>query len=624
MLHLALVLLGFAGQGSSQEVAPAHGWDDFPVLVWRQRYRGRALPESLWKELGGVNLERDEPDEWLRRSGGTFYVGHAPGRNILHLDVDAPSWVERFSAYDASGDERLLAREPCLSDPKTRAELFALLNKSLAARAGRYGLGYSLGDEVSLTPNGNPFDLCRSPHCEKRWRQHARSLELEPHSPTTDELRLALGAEDFGPLGPWLARRRFHQDEFLALLHELAERARGTKDRPPVGLLGLSGSTAFGGVEVARAARWLDFMECYPVGLAREELETLRALERPGLRTLATVFVDQESPGGSAWQAWEHWLRGGDGLVIWSDGALEDSEAHRARLFDAVSRIRAIGAELGPLTPRGPRTIALLEDFDTKAASFVRDALLDGATWRQRLAGYQARHGTRERRRDAWQALLHDVGLRPGALSFEDLTSKARERFPVLLLCDALVLDPADVVRLEQHLSAGGYLLCDGARPWIRRDGSPWNADPLAGLRKRFPERVRSAPDGILRYPEQRLDPERGARLRHFARELVAPLDPAPLPLRCGKAQRGEPWLVGRWSAPPGPDGRARELVAWLPHHPTLDERRRELRERTLEVAPESGWNLQWVHPRSRDAGSTGAVTLAPGEAGVLLATRTQ
>ena len=52
---LALLLVAT----TQDPTAAARGWDDFPVLVWRQRYRGRELPAKLVAPFGGINVERE-------------------------------------------------------------------------------------------------------------------------------------------------------------------------------------------------------------------------------------------------------------------------------------------------------------------------------------------------------------------------------------------------------------------------------------------------------------------------------------------------------------------------------------------------------------------------------------
>lgn len=300
---LALLLLA-----APQDPALARGWDDFPVLVWRQRHRGKELPAELLAPFDGINVERDDEAAWARERGVSFYVGHGPGRDDLHLDVDE-RWRARFDRWYETRDEALLVRDPCLTDPATLQRLETTLDRTLAARGGDHGLGVSLGDEVGLTPYGNPFDLCRSETCAALWRAYAEEHGWPLESPTTDEVRLALGEDDLSLVGPWLARRRFQQNVVLDTLRELAERVRAQSPGTPVGLLGLAGQTAFGGVSVPRAAELLDFLECYPVS---ESPELLRTGART--RALGTVFLNEDTADGTAWQAWRHWMRGGDGL----------------------------------------------------------------------------------------------------------------------------------------------------------------------------------------------------------------------------------------------------------------------------------------------------------------------
>src|SRR6185436_11851264 len=112
-------------------------------------------------------------------------------------------------------------------DPKTIAELHATLATTLKKHGEHPGLGFVLGDEVSLTPNGDPFDLCRCGRCEERWAEYARAHGLSGRAPLTDEVRVSLADGDFTSLAAWLARRRFDRALVRERLEELARRVRG-------------------------------------------------------------------------------------------------------------------------------------------------------------------------------------------------------------------------------------------------------------------------------------------------------------------------------------------------------------------------------------------------------------
>src|SRR5262245_24709500 len=203
-MALAALLLAVQTPAPLAPQPTALGWDDFPVFVWRETYAGKPLPEELVAPFGGVILMRDEDSGWARERGLAYLVWNVAGRDALHLDADE-KWNERVEQWIRTHDEKLLVREPCLNDPKTIAQMYAMLDASLAKHGTHPGLGFVLGDEVGLTPNGDPFDLCRCEFCAAKWKDYARSWGLTERPPLTDEVRQALLDDDFSTLGAWLA-----------------------------------------------------------------------------------------------------------------------------------------------------------------------------------------------------------------------------------------------------------------------------------------------------------------------------------------------------------------------------------------------------------------------------------
>lgn len=572
------------------------GWEGWPVLVWRQDHRAEPFPPEL-AVFGGANVERDDPAPWVLERGLDFYVGHAPGRDELHLERDA-AWRERAERWFATRDPALLARAPCLTDPALRARLHAALGRSLAARGGRTGLFASLGDEVSLTPWGDPFDLCRSPTCEAAWRALAAREGWPERAPTTDELRVSFSGGDARDLGAWLARRRFHQDVVVDLLAELAGAARERSPGTLVGLLGAQGRTAFGGVAVERVASFLDVLEAYPVEDARELFATLR---RPGQRALVTVFPEAGGPDASAWQLAEHALRGGDGAVLWSDRELARAPELRERLARAVAGVRAARALTGAFLPR-PAGVALVSSPDSIALAWLRDALPDGPTWPRRLAGHQREHGSRERAARSLLRWAEDAGALPGALLAADVGAATVERFPVLLLGPLGVLSDGELAGLAAFARAGGTALAAGELGTFDERGRRRGELPpelLAGL-------AREAPRGAADYAELRAGASASARARaeELCGELRALLDRhgALPPVRVAGGEL--PWLV----ACGPPDGAGARACAALPNasDPELRARLAPVRP---EVAPAPGLCVEWLSPAP---GADGAAPLVP------------
>lgn len=613
-------------------VPRALGWEDFPVFVWRETHQGKPLPPELADPFGGVILMRDEDSAWARERGLAYLIWNVAGRELFHLDADE-AWRARVERWIETKDDALLVRTPCLSDPATYERAFRTLDATLAKHGKHPGLALVLGDEVGLTPNGSPFDLCRCGRCEERWRAYAREKELPERSPLTDEVLSALRDDEFTSLGAWLARRRFDRREFEHAILRMRERVLGMPDpgfRPegsaryssgysergldlPLALLGLKGPTAFGGLGPWPALFFA--VEFYSVGEGRETLAASDHLARHDMdfssgpprapsATLTTVFVAEETPDGAAWTLWEHWLRGGRGAVLWSDAELIRRPEHRARLAEAVSDIRTLGPLFSPLEQNGG---AIVYDLDSVAASFLRDARDDGATWPRRSAGYQAEHGTRERKVETWLRLLEDCGELPAAVPLQSLREDCGREYHVLVLPEILVLDPSDVDTLRAVVAAGGTLVIDGRIGWVDRKGKPWSEDVFARLAAGHPERVLRAPESLARYLDNRLDAEAAAATRSFARGLFAsrpssgeavlpPLDPSV------------PWLVNRSFVGSTPEGGTVPYCVLMPNLPTREDRRR-LRDLPLPVlGPGEG---EWIHPK-------GGGTLRAGDAAML------
>ena len=566
--------------------ADPDGWDDFPVFVWRHRHAGGELSSELVVPFGGTNVERDDEAAWVRAQGLDFYVGHAPGRDALHLRRGDARWQGFWKPWYSARDVSLAVREPCLSEDATIDALLAQLAASLAAREGDTGLGVSLGDEVGLTPHGDPADVCRSRACEEAWRawHGARALAVAPECPGTDVVRLALTDGDASLVPGWLARRAFHDDVVLGTLERLAARSRELAPDAPVGLLGIAGDTAFGGIDVERALGFLDFAEPYETAGARALAFTLR---RPDQRLLRTVFLHEDDAAGARWQAWEHWMRGGDGLVVWSDALLEDAPAKRAALASAVAEIRALVARFGPLRP-APRGFAIVEDGESQALRWLRDALYEGRTWPRRFAGHHDEHGTYERAHRTWRRLLEDAGYAPGTVPISQVGAELAERYPWLVVSHLEALTEEELSRFDAFLSAGGRILQEGEVGWL--DPERGRREELVPLRWSLLdlEATHPAPRGLGDYAESRLTASTSTP-RAVARTLAGRADLAPVPFRVERPDEGVvPWLR---VAVELEDGAL--LCAALPALHRVEERRARLAaDDRWRVWPTERWEL--------------------------------
>jgi hypothetical protein len=629
LAHLwALGLLSLAAnlpQDLTSSSPAGVGWDSLPALVWRAGKPGEPLSTELARAFGGVNVEGSAEDDWARELGLDFYIGHAPGRDDLHIDSDRAWYEEIWRSYWEEREPSVLVRSPCLSEESCIESLKLRLQTSLKARDGEAGLGISLGDEVSLTPWGAPLDLCESDACRASFadflagQQRWSFVQREPlHYPDTDRTRLAWIEGDPRHVGAWLARRDFHHRVLIEALEQLADRARELSPGTPVGLFGQSGRTAFGDVGVEQVLGFLDFLEVYRILDSRELLYTLRDEQQ---RSLLTLFREPDAPHGTSWLAWEHWLRGGDGFVIWSDADLQAHPQYAASLTRTIKTLRELDGQLPDWRPR-PSGVAVIHPPDSLALSWLRDALNDGPTWMRRFASYQNENGTRELALRALLRLLEDSGYLPGSLPIDSIGSHTVSRFPLLVANHLLLLGADQRDGLLSYLQAGGRLIVlgplgtysrrgqqrgDGLPEWL---GTDWGTAVREG-------QIMDLELDASRYLAQRFEKAADGSYVDRCRRSIKQL--------CGATQGSQP----RWSLKSdGFDGPwlrltqpAEEPGSWicaaLPGAATPGQRAL-LKDLELELLAPADVHVRWIHPQPKD----GVIHLPAGEAVIFQLTK--
>lgn len=590
------------------------------AFLWRLDRSEAALDAAWVQRFGGVNCGRAEAREAIVARGLEFLVDNAAGRDELHLDRNAAS-RRRDELWFQTRDDALLVREPCLEDPAIRASMLATLERSVRAtpRDGCFGL--SLGDEVSFTPYGAPQDTCLCPRCRVAWGEYLAAecnagrarlpLDHDLANASTDRARLALADGDWASVHAWLVRRRFTQAQMCGVLEGLARRAREIDSTTRLGLMGMIGPSAFGGLRVDRLLPMLDFAECYRVSDARELLFTLR---EPRQRVLQTIFPDPKAPRATAWAMHESWMRGVDDFVLWSDREVAGDASYRETLLRGIDGLRELQTTIGSFRPR-PTGVALLHDADSIAFGWLWDARFDGPTWPRRLQGYQERRGSRERSLRALLRLLEDCGAMPGALPLERVDASTRERFPLLIANELRVLDAAGAARIEAFLAAGGTLWIQGELGRIDAFGERPDPPFVERWTERFPDRVFQGPADIARYAEERIGG--GKAIREFARARLTANDVELAPWSVADDGGRTPWLSS-WSASADGGFSCALLANWA----DPSEREAGLSTATSgTLVPRKGLAIEWLTPR---LGHDARFRLEPGELGVFRLTPTK
>jgi hypothetical protein len=588
----------------------------FEVYVWRSTPEPEGA-RAVWERLGGVIAQRGEPlAAWLE-AGLAVGLFNAAGRDALHLERESPAEAERWQRWYDTRDPAHAVRAPCLSEPGTQAELARTLARSLAAAEVQRLAWVALGDEVALTAHAAPGELCLCAHCGAAWTRYLaersdlaeteRAAWADPTSGDTDRARLALADGDLARLGPWLVRRQFQAALIEGALRALERQARAERPDAALALLGLGAQSAFGTPRLERGFGELEVLEAYRESDARELLLSLRGART---RVLLTVFPDLHEADRVRADVWEHALAGGDGVVLWSDATLGSDPALVEGLAAALAGVRSLRGALGGAR-LGPRGVALVHDFESLCLAWLRDALLDGATWPRRFHSHQVEHGTWEGNAAGWLQLARDVGLQPGAVPLERVDGATAARFPVLVASELGVVEESEARGLEAFLDAGGTLLVSGEFARCDSRGRIPATALLERLRERASERVLAVDGRAADYrAERRLHTPRARLWREQAAAWFAPAGAGAQPFELAPRASDLPWIVS-WTRTPAGDVVGAALPGWRDV-----EGNAPLTELALEVRPRGALALEWLHPAG-PPDADGAMPLAPGEAGV-------
>jgi len=434
-------------------VPPAGGELDasFPAeaVSWRPRERD-AAPDAYGRELA-IDL-------------GLETLGGPPG-------FDA--W--RAEAGTGSPIRAARVRVPCLSDGAHRAAVTKRIRDALSSPAARTAGVVSLGDGLSPTYRGVPFDFCASMHCAAAFREFLRE-----RYGTLDELGEAWGRtfggwnevtppslEESGfptstDYAMWLDHLAFRDHVFSSWLAAAVAEVRALAPRAAVGYWGASPGTVYGAAEAAAANAAVDWRGRFATG-ASPYLNELTTHRMAGSLRLG-------SPGGASGAGAFRSAVGGD-LVQ----RFESGEGDAARACDVLAR--GLGRLLqlaGPLPPpavaKGARLraeVALVHSRASVAASFLVDARASNLPWQRTRAGttreLDEEDSSWRRVWRAWCRLLRDCGVPYRVMSARDVArgELASKGYRVAVLVRALSLADDEVAELERFARKGGVVVAD-------------------------------------------------------------------------------------------------------------------------------------------------------------------
>jgi len=401
---------------------------------------------------------------------------------------------EEWGSRAARGGEpsrEARVRVPCLNDPAFRAAVREHVKRALASPAAKRSALVSLGNGLSATYRGAPYDFCTSEHCESAFREFLRRKYG-----SREALGRAWGMtvarwEDARPLSlaelgfphatrytAWADHLAFRDTAFAAFLDDVVGEVRRAAPAARIGMFGPGRPAAYGGADFDLLGRVVDWRGSEWKAGSRRLAEAFG----PPWGALAFGGNAAGREAGQETMDAERVVSGffsGERIFFLGPG---DMNAARAlgELPRGLGRIMGMSAPPAP-KPRGSEsappatpTVALVYSQPSVGASFVQDSLTLGLPWdpsplapTKTLVPPGATDGGREGAWslawEAWCSLLEDLGVTFACVSERDIArgDLAAKGFRAAVLVRLMSVSSEAARELERFARSGGVVIAD-------------------------------------------------------------------------------------------------------------------------------------------------------------------
>jgi hypothetical protein len=366
---------------------------------------------------------------------------------------------------------------------------------------------------------------------------------------------------------PWSDFRTYMDLSLCRALDDFRTAAHQADPQTPVGIEGTQMPHAFGGYDLWRLSRILDWVEPYDIGGAREIFGSFM----PGRPILTTVF--ESSTRLAERRLWHLLLEGDHGCIVWWS---EDSIDWKSEDYSLTAKAKALAPALREMTSPLARLfmnaepefdpITILYSQPSIQVDWLIESTVDGSTWIRRFSSFEAEHNRMAMIRNAWLKALQDLGYSPRFISAEEVARGGLAGFTnaALVLSQSWALSKSEAAEIESFTQRpGGHgaktvLFCDGPAGAFDEHGRLRTAAELLSF-ERASERLgsgcialssTSAPaynaTDIATYNRERLGSSGSSTWQAWLRSQLASLPP-PVKIAAGYAVR-----VHRYRVPLG------------------------------------------------------------------------
>jgi hypothetical protein len=499
-------------------------WRDYRTIMWIgdtayqkpekldlffQRLREMGINTAMVTGDGGPKalLARDFP----------YYVENIVNRGLcLKWNSNVRDWDKFVTDWAKTGrSESALVRDYCLDDPSWLASARAHVQSAVRMHMSHDPVAYDLRDELSVTISANPFDYDFNPIAlasfqtwlksqyptlsalNTEWETGFKSWdEVKPF--TTDQIKNRMASGDPLPHGqpdwqqvqqvrfnpsaahkestrwnfaPWADFRTYMDISLSRALGDLRRAAHEMDPKTPVGIEGTQMPNAFGGYDLWRLSRVLDWVEPYDIGNAREIFGSFM----PDHPVLTTVFESDTNPARR--RLWHLLLEGDRACIIWWS---EDCIDWKSTDYQLTPKARALTPALKEMTsPLAQLFLRAEPEHDpvyihysqpSIQVAWLLESTVDGSTWLRRFSSFEADHNQQAKARNGWLKAFQDLNFSPQFISSEQIESGALRRpgDTVLVLPESWAMSDKEAAEIRAlTVSSPGptafrRILCDG------------------------------------------------------------------------------------------------------------------------------------------------------------------
>ena len=522
LLLAALLTFGACAHAAESPSALRPWGEKYRVILWcgdtvtRNRDHTNALA-SACRELGVTTLmtwPEGDPSLWLS-AGFDHYVENivSPGL-CLKFRSSVTDWDAFVTAWAKHRGHAEFVRDYCLSDPVWMNGARSSVRETATRHARHKPVLYDLRDELSVTVSANPFDYDFSPASLSAFRSWLRgayttlsALNAAWHTAypawdavtpfSTDEIKARMSglidaqgkkpdwsavratrytpqavrsAPDRWRLAPWCDFRTFMDDALAGALSDLRKASHAADPATPVGIEGTQMPSAWGGYDLWKLSRTLDWVEPYDIAGARAVFGSFMR----GKPMLATY--GERDPVAVSRRMWHLLLEGDCGAILWwSEDLLEgagDALRLSAKGRALAPAVREMQTPLARLLLRAERLIDPIAVHYSQASiqlAWLFESFEDGATWHRRFSSYEATHNRHAAlRTELWQR-LREAGWSPQFVSYDEIMcgALAERGITACILPDSYALADREVAALKAFSANQGNRLLYAGEPGV-------------------------------------------------------------------------------------------------------------------------------------------------------------